>query len=47
LPSDPEYIRATPGEATPSFGKPVSSTTNARGSMKVSAHLANLARTSA
>ena len=25
LPSDPEYIRATPGESVPSFGNPVSS----------------------
>ena len=29
LPSVPEYCRATHGDAVPSFGKPVSSTTSA------------------
>lgn len=29
LPSVPEYCRATPGDAVPTFGNPVSSTTHA------------------
>src|SRR3954452_16360136 len=37
LPSVPEYCRATPGEALPSLGNPVSSTTQASGSITVTA----------
>jgi hypothetical protein len=33
LPSVPEYMRATPGESTPSLAKPLSSITYASGSM--------------
>ena len=47
LPSDPEYMRATPGESAPSFGNPVSSTTKARGPMNSSAHRATRPRTCA
>jgi hypothetical protein len=45
LPSVPEYMRATPGESDPSFGKPLSSMTYASGWMNSSAHLARRFRT--
>jgi hypothetical protein len=45
LPNVPEYCRATHGEAVPSFGKPVSSTTHAAGSITSAAHRATFART--
>ncbi len=45
LPNAPQYIRATPGEETPSLGNPVSSTANASGSTKSRAHTANRRRT--
>jgi hypothetical protein len=45
LPRVPEYWRATHGEAVPSFGKPVSSTTYASGPAAPTAHRATLART--
>ena len=45
LPSVPEYCRATPGEAVPSFGKPVSSTTHASGAITSTARRASRSRT--
>jgi hypothetical protein len=45
LPRVPEYCRATHGDATPSFGNPVSSTTYALGSIAPTAHRATLPRT--
>src|SRR5579859_2324555 len=45
LPRVPEYWRATHGEAVPSFGNPVSSTTYAAGSTTCTAHRATLRRT--
>jgi hypothetical protein len=45
LPSVPEYCRATPGEAAPSLGKPVSSTTQASGGTTSMARRASRART--
>ena len=45
LPSVPEYCRATPGEAVPSLGKPVSSRTHASGSITVTARRASRWRT--
>jgi hypothetical protein len=45
LPSVPEYCRATPGEAVPAFGKPVSSTTHASGSITSIALRASRSRT--
>src|SRR3954464_1954055 len=45
LPSVPEYCRATPGEAVPSLGKPVSSTTQASGAIIATARAASRART--
>jgi hypothetical protein len=45
LPSVPEYCRATPGEAVPSLGKPVSSTTHASGPITSIARRASRSRT--
>ena len=45
LPRVPEYCRATHGEAVPSLGNPVSSTTYAAGSTTPAAHRATLRRT--
>ncbi|HEV8557605.1 MAG TPA: hypothetical protein VGR06_14545 [Actinophytocola sp.] len=45
LPNAPQYWRATPGEASPSLGKPTLSTTYAFGPTAASAHRARLART--
>ena len=45
LPSVPEYCRATPGEALPSLGKPVSSTTHASGAIVATARRASRWRT--
>lgn len=42
----PQYIRATPGDAVPSLGNPVSSIASASGSTKSPAHTANRRRTS-
>ncbi|CAM5656611.1 hypothetical protein GCM10010343_34250 [Streptomyces avidinii] len=47
LPNVPEYWRATPGEAVPSLGKPVSSTTHTSGRTTATARQASRARTSA
>ena len=44
LPSVPQYCRATPGEAVPSLGKPVSSTTQASGAITATARRANRSR---
>jgi hypothetical protein len=41
----PEYCRATPGEAAPSLGKPVSSTTHASGEITSTARRASRSRT--
>lgn len=46
LPRVPEYCRATPGEKTPSFGKPVPSTTHACGRTAATARHARRVRTS-
>ncbi len=45
LPRVPQYCRATPGEAVPSLGKPVSSTTQASGAMTATARPASRSRT--
>ncbi len=45
LPSVPEYCRATHGEAVPSFGKPVSSTTSAPAGCPAANHRATFRRT--
>ena len=45
LPSVPEYCRATPGEAVPNLGKPVSSTTHASGAITSTARRASRSRT--
>src|SRR4029453_13324974 len=47
LPNAPLYIRATPGESTPSLGNPTSSMTNASGPMVTCAHSASRRRTPA
>ncbi|MCX5114843.1 hypothetical protein OOK13_41650 [Streptomyces sp. NBC_00378] len=44
-PRMPEYCPATPGEDTPSFGKPVSSTTHTCGRTTATARRASPART--
>ncbi|WUA39892.1 hypothetical protein OG465_03970 [Streptomyces sp. NBC_01367] len=45
-PNVPEYCRATPGDAMPSWGKPVSSTTHTSGRTARTARHASRARTS-
>lgn len=45
FPSVPEYCRATPGEAVPSLGNPVSSTTHASGPTTSTALAARRSRT--
>ncbi len=45
-PRVPDYCRATPGEARPSLGKPVSSTTHTCGRTADAARHASRARTS-
>lgn len=47
LPRLPDYCRATPGQARPSLGKPVSSTTHTRGPMAATAQAASRSRTAA
>ena len=47
LPSVPEYCRATHGDASPSFGKPVSSTTSAPAGCAAANHRATFRRTAA
>jgi len=47
LPSVPEYCRATHGDAVPSFGKPVSSTTSASTGWLEANHRATFRRTAA
>jgi hypothetical protein len=45
LPSVPEYCRATPGEARPSLGNPVSSITQASAAITATARRASRSRT--
>jgi len=47
LPNAPLYIRATPGESSPSLGKPTSSSTQASGRIVCCAHSASRWRTPA